>query len=351
MRDDLGLDDGEGLRVAEEASDADQQVVEERLNLGRLLLHIGQVVADPLDLVDGHAPLDPADERALLVLREVVAGLGAQRDTDLLDRIDGLGGGGGCRVRRPQAEDVARIGDELRRHGRRLQHIVDHTGGDGAAGHAVVLGALGGLRHGHAALALDGAQAEGAIAAGAREHDADRALVLVLGQRAEQVVDRQAQAARRHRLKQMQGAVEEGHVAVGRDDIGAVGLHDHAVLDLEDLHAGVAPDQLAEDALVVGGEVLNEDEGHVRRGRLGHSGEERLEGGQPAGGRADADDRETRILSEGGSICGGRGGAGRVCHWHGLSCARIPLIIPHAGRSLPLISARHPGRGASPHAV
>ena len=48
---------------------------------------------------------------------------------------------------------------------------------DGAARHAVVLRGLGRLRDGHAALALDGAYAERAVAAGAGKHDADGALV------------------------------------------------------------------------------------------------------------------------------------------------------------------------------
>ena len=102
-----------------------------------------------------------------------------------------------------------------------------------------------------------------AVAAGAREHDADRPLVLVLGQGAEEEVNRQAQAARRGRFQQLQRAVQKGHVPVGRNDVGAVGLDRHPVLDLEDLHAGVALDQVGQDALVVRGQVLHQDKGHA----------------------------------------------------------------------------------------
>ena len=91
-------------------------------------------------------------------------------------------------------------------------------------------------------------------------------------------------------FQQLERAVQKGHVAVGRDDVGAVGLHHHPVLDLEDLHAGVAPDEVGEDALVVRGQVLHQDKGHAGIGVGGHAGKEGLEGRQPPGRRADADD-------------------------------------------------------------
>ena len=92
--------------------------------------------------------------------------------------------------------------------------------------------------------------------------------------------------------EQLQRAVHERHVLVGRDDVGAVGPHLHAVLDLVDLHAGEPLDQVEQQALVVGGEVLHEHERHAALAVGGHGGEERLEGRQAAGGGADADDRE-----------------------------------------------------------
>ncbi len=88
----------------------------------------------------------------------------------------------------------------------------------------------------------------------------------------------------------MQRAVQKGHVAVGRDDVGAVGPDLHPVLDLEDLHPGVALDQVGEDALVVRGQVLHQDKGHAGIDVGGHGGEEGLKGRQPPGRSADADD-------------------------------------------------------------
>jgi hypothetical protein len=95
------------------------------------------------------------------------------------------------------AEGVGHIGDELGGHLGRRQLVVHQAGGDGAARHAVVFGGGGVLGHDHAALALDGPHAQGAVAAGAGEHDADGPLALVLGQGAEEEVDGQALAAGR----------------------------------------------------------------------------------------------------------------------------------------------------------
>ena len=164
-RDDLGLEHTEGLRVAEEIGHADQQVAKQRLHLGRCLLQIPDVVAQRVELVDRHAPLDPAVDRARLVLGKIMAGLGAQQDEDLFQRALGLEGRDRVGFGRP-AEGVQGIGDQLGGHLGRGQLVVHQPGGEGAAGHAVELGRSGVLRHDHAALALDGAHSQRAIAAG-----------------------------------------------------------------------------------------------------------------------------------------------------------------------------------------
>jgi hypothetical protein len=55
----------------------------------------------------------------------------------------------------------------------------------------------------------------------------------------------------------------------------------------------VAPDQLVEDALALGAEVLHQDEGHAAIGR--YVVEESLEGLQPSGRRADAHHGEVDV--------------------------------------------------------
>ena len=77
------MQDVEGLRVAEKVGDADQQVAKEGIQLARVVLHVAQILIQLLDLVQGHAPLDAADEGILFVLGEIVAGAGAQHGADL----------------------------------------------------------------------------------------------------------------------------------------------------------------------------------------------------------------------------------------------------------------------------
>ena len=221
-----------------------------------------------------------------------MAGLSAQQDKDLLQRVLGLGRRNGCGPGRI-AEGMGDIGHELGGHLGRRKLVIHQARGNGAAWHAVVFGGCGVLGHDHAALALDGPHAQGAVAAGARKHDADGPLVLVLGKGAEEKIDRQALAAGGGRFQQLERAVQKGHVTAGRDDVGAVGLHHHSVLDLKDLHAGIAPDEVGEDALVVRGQMLHQDKGHARIDVGRHAGKKGFEGRQPTGRCADADNGKT----------------------------------------------------------
>ncbi len=303
-RDDLFLERGERLRVPKETGDTDQEIAKERFHLARVLLQIADIPVQPLDLVDGHAPLDAADDGVPLVLGKVMTGLGAQQQEDLLQRVLGLGGWGRDRMGR-LSERVGGVSDELGGHLGGRQHVIHQAGGDGAAGHAVILGGFGVLSHHHAALALDRPHPQGAVAARAREHDADGPLMLVQGQGAEEEVDRQTAEARCGRFQQLQRAVQKGHVPIGRDNVGAVGLHHHPVGDLEDLHAGIVLDQLGQDALVVRGQMLHQDKGHAGIGIGGHAGEKGLERRQPSGRGADTDNGKSFALGPGRRLGGG----------------------------------------------
>jgi hypothetical protein len=113
----------------------------------------------------------------------------------------------------------------------------------------------------------------------------------------------------RRRLQQLQCAVKKRHVAVRRDDVGAVGLHAHAVFNLEDLHAGVAADQFGEEALVIRRQMLHQHKGHAWVGIDRHAGEEGFKRGQPTRGGADTDDRKRGARRNIGNR--GRGADGR----------------------------------------
>ena len=73
----------EGLCVAEKAGDIDEQIVGEVLEFGGVLGQQFEIAVAVLDAGHGHAPLDPAPERALLVERKIMRGLFAQQIDDL----------------------------------------------------------------------------------------------------------------------------------------------------------------------------------------------------------------------------------------------------------------------------
>jgi hypothetical protein len=94
----------------------------------------------------------------------------------------------------------------------------------------------------------------------------------------------------------MQPAMHKGHVLVGRDDVGAVGLYLHPVGDLMDLHLSIASDQVGEYALVIGIQVLHQDKGHAAFGGSRHVGKECFESSQPSSRGADANDWKVNLL-------------------------------------------------------
>ena len=281
----------ECLRVSKEIGDADQEVAKERVHVGRVLTQIAGILFQQFDLVDGHAPLHAADKCASLVLRKIVTGLGAQQDEDLFQPAFGFGDRKNGRDGR-FSESARDVGDELGWHPGRRQHVVHQASGNGVARHAVVFSGCGFLRHRHAPFALDGTQPFGAVTACPGEHDADGALALILGQGTKEKVNRVTLASGCGGFQQLQCAACKSHVLVGRDNVGAVGLDHHAVDNLENLHAGIAPDQLREHAFVIRGKMLHQNKGHARISVGGHAGKEGFKCSQPSGGRADANHGE-----------------------------------------------------------
>ncbi len=149
-------------------------------------------------------------------------------------------------------------------HLRDREDMVYQARGDGAAQDAVILSGVCGLGHGHPAVFLDRLEAEGAVGAGAGEDDADRVPVLVGGQRAEEMVDGRAVAAGLNGWGlHVQDAALDGQSGIGRDHVDVVGLDRRLRRDLLHGHAGVLRQQFGQEARVVGGEVLDEHEGHA----------------------------------------------------------------------------------------
>jgi len=89
--------------------------------------------------------------------------------------------------------------------------------------------------------------------------------------------------------------VENGHVAVGGDDIDAVRHYLHLVLRLRHRHGCDALQDFGEDAGMAGVEMRNQHEGHAGIG--GDMAKELLEGLQASGGSAQADNGKTAVGS------------------------------------------------------
>jgi hypothetical protein len=153
--------------------------------------------------------------------------------------------------------------DQPLRHLDGRQHEVDHAGGNGCTGHAVVRGVLGRLRQGDAAALLDAGKAHGTVAAGARHHDADGAFLVHFGHGAEEHVDGNVPTrdalARRH--AQMTIVHRERHA--GRNDVHVVRLDRHGLADLPYRHARGALEDFGGAALVLGRQMKDHHEGHA----------------------------------------------------------------------------------------
>ena len=264
---------------------ADQQVAEKLLDLFRIMAQALQVRIHRSRPGLVQAAADAAHQRALLVVPEVVPGLAAQDGADapqvagdlLADALPV------APLPLPQTREVLH---QPGGHLRHRQHVIDGAGEDGAARHAVEARRGGGLDQGQAAVLLDRLEAQGAVGAGAGEDDAHGLVLLVLGQRAEEAVDGRAPAADRpRRLRKVQHAVVDGQRAVRRHDVDVVGVDHRLLLDHPHRHRRQRGEELGDERLVAGREVLNEDEGEAGVGR--HVAEQLPDGVQAAGGGAD----------------------------------------------------------------
>ena len=170
------------------------------------------------------------------------------------------------------------------------KHKVDRAGHDRAARHAVIAGLVGVLRDDEPAFFLHGFQPEAAVGPGSRKDHADGARAAFLRQRVQQEIERQARAVTRLGLREVQGAVTDGKIGSGRNDIEMVALDRHSVRCLPHGHRRVAGQQVHHHAFVGRIEMLDQDEGHAVAGR---QRVHQLPAGIEAARRgADADDRE-----------------------------------------------------------
>ena len=119
------------------------------------------------------------------------------------------------------------------------------------------------MGNGQSALFLDRFEAEGSIAAAAREQDADRTLPLVFRQRAEEQIDRVSLAIDAAGLAKAQPALLNGQDRAGGEDIDMLRLYGFAVARGRHQHPGCAADDLGQHAFTAGIEMRNNHNRHA----------------------------------------------------------------------------------------
>lgn len=157
---------------------------------------------------------------------------------------------------------MARDAREFASDGRRRKHVVDTAGGGGASRHAVRLGGGHVLRERHAAVSLDFRHAQGAIGTGPGQDDPDGAIALFLREGTHEVVDGHVQSAGLLARPKVQSVIGNGHAGVGGNDVDVVDFRMHAIGHLFYLHGGFLGEQVGEEAVMLGVQMLDEDEGH-----------------------------------------------------------------------------------------
>jgi hypothetical protein len=285
----------EDFGVAKERRDRDEDVLVEGTNLGRVLLEHVDVLLDALDLLQGHPAGDAALNRRLTIIREVDAGRGPDQGEDLP-----VLGGVDRRFFLVRPEDRPHVG--MPAHSSELlgdlfgwKNEVDRAGGDGGVGHVVELGRVLLLGEGQTPFCLDRPKTQRPVRHRARENDPDRPCLVLLGERAHEVVDRELAAALARPRVDPERTVDQGNLRVGGNHIDVVRLNAHPAPDLEHAHGRRAAEDLLEHAFALGIEVLDED---VRHARVWRQVLEKLrEGLESARGRADADDRKSITTS------------------------------------------------------
>ena len=237
---------------------------------------------------DNDAALDPAEDSRLLIISIIDVG-------DVLEDAEYLGHKVPVRHLHAPAGVIHGGGNVGHLPGNTvgIEDQVHKPRGDGAVGHAVEFGAFGRLDDDHPVLLLDGPDAVGAVRPGAGQDDRYAPVLIGLGQGAEEYVDRVIDMLVVI-FRQMQFIALDLQVVFGRDHVDMILLDPHTVDCFDHRHGGILAQDLPEQALMVGREVLDDDIGHIRI--PGQEGKELLQGFQAAGRRADADDTSGLII-------------------------------------------------------
>ncbi len=260
-RDDALLQCLERVGVAEEMCDADQQFLHQRDRFLGLLAYELCVGAQARDAGDVHPSLDATEDRAGLVIDEVVAAAHAQQRQHVAQGIRLVNGFGALRRTAVELAQALVIVRDSGGHLRHRQHEIDHAGRDGVGRHVPVRGFARRLGDRQPAVLLHSLQARRSIRSGPGQHDADGAGAVRIGERPEEDVNRRSALLRLSNPEDVEHAVGDLEPAVGRHDVHVIGLDAHGLGHLRHRNLRRHLQDFGELAVVIGRKVKDDDVG------------------------------------------------------------------------------------------
>ena len=168
----------------------------------------------------------------------------------------------------------------------RRQHEIHAVGGHRGLWHGGESRRVLVLRKGHAPGGFDGLHAGRTVRARTGEDHADGPAAALLGQRPQEAVDGHVGSRGLHAWTKPERPLRDGEIDVGWNHVHVIGFHRHIVGHLAHRHGGGAGENLRQQAVVFGVEMLHENDGQAGIGR--QIGQQMFENFQPAGGAANA---------------------------------------------------------------
>jgi len=216
---------------------------------------------NPVNLVDTHAPLDPAVNGSFLVQGKVMTGLCPEYDKYLFQ--------GTLRlvlhvhIGLQTLWGMLEIGNDPVGQFFSRGYNVGQPCVDGASGHAVEFGRGGCLDKDQPDLFLYGLKAQRAVRTHAGKNDTYALILPVVCEGTEEEINGQPQTPYCCGFEQIKDIVQNGQVSVRGDHIDAIGLDLHPVFGLVNRHTGGTLEQFHHNTLVRWVQVLNNDKCHA----------------------------------------------------------------------------------------
>jgi len=295
LRDDLRHDPlterVERFGVTEKIRDVDQNILCQSLNFCGVVLQQSQILihVPGFDRRHRHAPLNPALQGAVLVEREVIGAVRTQEFDDLRQEVRAVFGRRFAVPLKPRfAAQPMVIGDQGTGNVGDRKHAIDQTRCNGAPWHSVEASVIGFLSDDEAATLFDGPKSDAAVGSVAGEHNANRSLSDLPGERLQQDIEEQSRPLSLDRRDGLKQAAIQRQGYTRWNDVNRIWFDRHTLGRLAHRHLRMPGKELGDQTVMRGVQVLDENESHAGVG--GHGVEKFPKHVQSPGGRADADD-------------------------------------------------------------